>query len=316
MGATPTHQADVHTIDTDIWGPKDGHLGEIPLPVPFQEPKKDARSCDKGMLNMEGQAIHKSCHQEKHKDSSTGSTAPVSTPAMHGLWSHTTSHMSEGDLYPAEHPFIHILKDSDDPEKTPYVATTTGFPLYKGSYRTTCNTVPLGFRRNDEDHFIAFPIKGPDGDIKQVEYVQVILHPNPIVIGLRDNSNKVYTQPLYAMPIFHYDGKPVYRVQELEILKMDAKGREQTDCMIHRLHDPLLTAEVHCFHMMSQELGRLEEAIAKGEDRWGEIAAMQCKTIQRLEMADALARITDVDEGLVDDVLRSVGEGIQHGHCA
>ena len=73
--------------------------------------------------------------------------------------------------------------------------------------------------------------------------------------------------------------------------------------MIHRLHDPSLTAEVHCFRMMAQELERLEEAIAEGEDRWGEIVAMQCKTIWRLEMADALLRIKDTDEGFVDDVL-------------
>ncbi len=224
--------------------------------------------------------------------------------------------MSEGDLYPAEHPFINVLKDSDDPEETPYTATTTGFPLYKGSYRTFRNTVPPGFQQNDGDHFISFPIKGPHSDIKQAEYVQVILHPNPIVIGLCDNSNKVYTHPLYAAPIFHYDGKPVYRAQELEILKAGAEGKEQTDHMIHRLHDPLLTAEVHHFRTMSQELERLEEAIAKGEDRWGEIVAMQCKTIRRLEMADALVHIKDQDEGLVDDVLWSVGESAQHGRCA
>ena len=45
MGATPTHQADVHAIETDIWGPKDGHQGEILLPVPFQEPKRITRGC-------------------------------------------------------------------------------------------------------------------------------------------------------------------------------------------------------------------------------------------------------------------------------
>ncbi len=42
--------------------------------------------------------------------------------------------MNTEDLYPAEHPFIRVLKDSDNPEETPYAATTEGFPLYKGSY--------------------------------------------------------------------------------------------------------------------------------------------------------------------------------------
>jgi len=108
---------------------------------------------------------------------------------------------------------------------------------------------------------------------------------------------------LYAVPIFHFDGKPIYKAQELEVLKMGAEGKDQMDRMIYHLHDPSLTVEVHRFHMMAQELERLEEAIAEGEDRWGEIAAMHCKMIQRLEMVDVLTRITDQDEGLVDDTL-------------
>ncbi len=54
MGATPTHQADVQVVDTDIWGPKDGSLGEILLPVPFWEPKHDTKGHQEGMLNVEG----------------------------------------------------------------------------------------------------------------------------------------------------------------------------------------------------------------------------------------------------------------------
>ncbi len=122
-------------VDTDIWGPKDSHPGEIPLPVPFREPKRITNSAEEGLLNVEGRAIRQSRRQEKRKDGSMGSTAPNSTPATHSLWSRTTSCMSEGDLYPAEHPFIRTLTDTDELDETPYVATTTGFPLYKGSYQ-------------------------------------------------------------------------------------------------------------------------------------------------------------------------------------
>src|SRR6266702_3330538 len=118
---------------------------------------------------------------------------------------------------------------------------------------------------------------------------------------------------LYTAPIFHYNGKPVYRAEQLEKLKLGAEGQDQTDRMIHRLNDPSLTAEVHRFHVMAQELERLEEAIAESEDRWGELAGMHCKTIRQLEMADTLARIQDQDEGLVDDVLK---EDKQCGHRA
>ncbi len=147
MGATPTHQCEVQEINADIWGPKDGHQGEILLPVLFRESRRraTAKHNPEGMLNVEGRAVHKSRREEKCKDGSTGSTEPGSTPAMRGPWSCTTSHMSK-DIYPAEHPFIHNIKDSDDLDETPYTATTSGYPLYKGSYHTRSNTVLTGFK--------------------------------------------------------------------------------------------------------------------------------------------------------------------------
>jgi len=126
----------VQDIDTDIWGPKDGSAGEIPLPVPFKEPKRLTSHHQEGLLDVEGRAVCKSRRQKERKDGSKGSTALVSTLAMRGPWSRTTSYMSEQELYPDEHPFICTLKDSDDPNETPYATTTMGFPLYKGSYRT------------------------------------------------------------------------------------------------------------------------------------------------------------------------------------
>ncbi len=86
--------------------------------------------------------------------------------------------------------------------------------------------------------------------------------------------------------------------------------------MIRRLNDPSLEAEIHRFRMMAQELGRVEEAIVASEDMWGEIAGMHCRTIRRLEMADALARIQEQDDGLVDDALRMVGKDEQRGRRA
>ncbi len=254
MGATPTHQADVQNVDTDIWGPKDGRPGEILLPVPFREPKRITNSTMEGLLNVKGQAICESHRKEKRKDGSTGSIAPISTLTMRSLWSHTTSYMSKEDLYPAEHQFIHMLTDTDNLDETPYAATTTGFPLYKGSYQVQHNEVLPGFKPNSGDHFISFPIMGLDGSVQQAEYIQVILHPNPIVIRLRNDSSKIFTKPLYAAPVFHYDGKPVYQAEQLEKLKLGVEGQDQMDWMIRRLNDPSLTAKVHRFRVMGQEL--------------------------------------------------------------
>ncbi len=48
--------------------------------------------------------------------------------------------------------------------------------------------------------------------------------PSPVVVGLHDDTDKVYSKPLYASPIYQYDGKPTYTVAELDILKMDVEG--------------------------------------------------------------------------------------------
>ncbi len=39
------------------------------------------------------------------------------------------------------------------------------------------------------------------------------------------------------------------------------------------------------------------------KDQWGELAVMKLKTIRWLEMADAMKRIWEMDEGLIDDAL-------------
>jgi len=86
--------------------------------------------------------------------------------------------------------------------------------------------------------------------------------------------------------------------------------------MVRRLNDPSLTAKVHWFRTMAQELEQLEDAIAEGEDRWGKLASMHCKMIWRLEMANALTRIQDQNDRLVDDALRMVGENARRGRRA
>ncbi len=85
--------------------------------------------------------------------------------------------------------------------------------------------------------------------------------------------------------------------------------------MIHHLHDPSLTMEIHCFHMVSQELDQVEEAMVDNEDQWGELALMKLKTIRRLEMADTLQQMQKQDKGFIDDMLRSHAEDSQCGHC-
>ncbi len=226
--------------------------------------------------------------------------------------------MREEDLYPAEHIFIRMLKDSDDPNETPYTATTSGFPLYKGSYGVSSSSrgqAPLGFVHNCGDQYIPYPIQGPhDNKVQQAQYVQTIMGPNPLVVGLRDDSDKVYSKPLYATPIYSFNGKPVYTIQDLDILKSNTADWERWDRMIQHLGDPSLTVEVHQFHVLMEELDRMEEVLVENEDQWGHLATAKLGAIQRLEMSDALGRIKAQDDGLVDNALRTAWEVQLRGH--
>jgi len=81
--------------------------------------------------------------------------------------------------------------------------------------------------------------------VKQVEYVQMIMGPNPLVIGLCNDSDKVFSKLLYATPLYSFSRKLVYTTQDLEVLKMTTEEWGHTDHMIQHLGDPSLTVEVH-----------------------------------------------------------------------
>ncbi len=86
------------------------------------------------------------------------------------------------------------------------------------------------------------------------------------------------------------------------------------DCMVQHLSDLSLTAEIHWFHVLTDELDHMEEVLVANEDQWGHLATAKLGAIWRLEMADALGRIKVQDDGLVDDALHTVKETQLCGH--
>ncbi len=298
LAATPTHAADTQAADNELWE------AEGVLRIPPRTWGATAAITEEGQHTVEGGAVHESCQKEKRQEGSSGSTAPPSTPATRGPWSRTTSIR---DWYPDEHPFIKNSRDSDDPDETPYALTTSGYPLYKRLYMSAAlqQREPVGFHSNRGNHYIDYPIRLPgESTTQQANYTQAIMAPNPLVIALRSDSDKVFSKPLYASPVYVYDGKPTYATGELDYLKADAQGREFTDRLIDREGDLSLKAEVHRFRMITSELERMETVLVENEEAWGQLAAAKLGTIRRLEMADANQRINANNQGFVDDALR------------
>src|SRR6266702_5823505 len=262
MGATPTHQADTQMLDDELWE------AEGVLRIPPCMGRIEDGAAEESQHTMEGGAVCKSRVQEKRHKGSSGGTTPASTAASKGPWSRTTSLR---DWYPDEHPFIKSQCDTDDPNKTPYMMTTSRYLLYKRSYMPTImqRHEPLGFNTNDGVNYIDYPIHLPsEMTTRQVHYTQAIMAPNPLVVVLRTDTDKVFSKPLYAAPVYKFEGKPTYATTELDYLKADAQGWEITDRLIDRTHDILLKAEVHRFHVITVELDRMERVLVENEDAW------------------------------------------------
>src|SRR6266702_1571081 len=260
MGATPTHQANTQALDNELWE------AEGVLRIPPCVEGATATIAEEDQYTVEGGAVHLGHTQEKRCESSLGSTAPPSTPATRGPWSHTTS---VRDWYPDEHPFVKNYCDSDDPNETPYTLTTSGYPLYKRTYMPMAlqRQDPIGFKPNRGIHYIDYPIRLPsESTTQQAHYTQAIMAPNPLVIALRNDSDKVFSKPLYASLVYRFDGKPTYTTGELDYLRADAQGREFTDRLIDREGDLSLKAEVHRFRMITAELERMETVLVENEE--------------------------------------------------
>ncbi len=274
MGATPTHQADTQALDNELWE------AEGVLRIPPCVEGDAAAIAEEGQHTVEGGAIYTSRTQEKRHEGSLGSTAPPSTLVTRGPWSRTTSIR---DWYPDEHPFIKNYRDSDNPNETPYALTTSGYPLYKRAYMPAALQAqdPIGFNLNQEIHYIDYPIRLPSElTTQQAHYTQAIMAPNPLVIGLHKDSDKVFSKPLYTSPVYNFDSKPTYVTGELDYLKIDAQGQEFTDRLIDREGDLSLKVEVHRFHMVTAELERMEAILVGNEEAWGQLAAAKLGAIR------------------------------------
>ncbi len=172
---------------------------------------------------------------------------------------------------------------------------------------------PIGLNINRGAQNIDYPIRLPHKQTtQQACYTQAIMAPNPLVVALRKDSDKVFSKPLYAAPIYQFDGKPTYATGELDYLKIDAEGREFTDRLIDREGDLSLKAEVHWFRIITAKLERMESVLVENEEAWGQLAAAKLGVIRRLEMADARKRINANNDRFVDDAL-CVNEEVLRG---
>ena len=129
-----------------------------------------------------------------------------------------------------------------------------------------------------------------------------------MVIGLWDESSHVYAAPCYAHPQLSFAKRPHYPKEDLIIFDVKYDKHRKIDAAITHLKDPSVRAEVHRYRLVSGELDRLEQLLINLEAKWGKLAAQKLGAICRLEMANAMAHIEEVQRDKVDMEVR-------RGHC-
>ena len=121
-----------------------------------------------------------------------------------------------------------------------------------------------------------------------------------MVIGIRDESSHVYAAPCYAHPQLSFGSRPHYPQEDLVIFDAGYDECHKIDVAIMRLKDQSVRAKVHRYRAMSSELDWLEQLLINMEAKWGELAAMKLGAICRLEMANIMEQIEEVDQDEVN----------------
>jgi hypothetical protein len=196
-------------------------------------------------------------------------------------------HLDREGLFSAKHPLIR-LGSATLPDDTPYVRAMDGTPLFKDNTRS--NQPPPGFVQNRGNNYVPF-FTTYKGVRQPVNFVQTVLTSNLLVIGLCEDSHFVYAKSLHATPEYLFRERPIYAMEDLEVLNGDHTRHATIDCKIAGLADVTVLAEVICYRALTADPVYLKSCSAESEQRWDEMSFKLMSCIHRLEMADILARL-------------------------
>jgi hypothetical protein len=220
----------------------------------------------------------------------------------------------EDELFPAEHPFIR-LEPATLPDNTPHIRATDSTPLFKGNvshallHAYSHPSAPRrqarpdqalpGFVHNRGDSYVPF-ITTYNGVQQPVNFVQTILTPDPLVIGICKDSDFVFAKPLHTTPEYVFGARPIYILEDLEVLDKDYAWRAMIDREVAELHDVTVCAKVVRYRSLTANLAYLEGQLMELERQWGEMSPKKLGCFRCLEMANVLARLETQRRNILD----------------
>ena len=141
-------------------------------------------------------------------------------------------------------------------------------------------------------NYIPFPIMY-EGKTIPAKYIQVIYHPEPIVLGLIDESNYIYSKPLFAMPQYSLHLRPCYPWEDHILFEPGYDEWAKIDCTVQALKDCSLEAEIYWYRVASIKEGQVTKQIEELERMLGVVTSHKLGSIWQLEAAGALEHIEE-----------------------
>jgi hypothetical protein len=111
----------------------------------------------------------------------------------------------------------------------------------------------------------------------------------------------VFAKPLHTTPEYVFGTRPIYIMEDLEVLDEGHIRRAMIDREIAELHDVMVRAEVVRYRSLTADLVYLEGRLMELEKQWGEMSSKKLGCIRRLEMANVLACL-ETQRGNILDV--------------
>jgi hypothetical protein len=239
---SPFHRYD-NTYDS-IDGAEPPPRAVSPEPLPTRPHHGAAEVVARESSAVEGPATHK--HSSMQTENRTAAVV---------------RHLNREELFPAEHPLIR-LGSATLPDDTPYVCAMDGTPLFKDNTRP--DQPPPGFVQNCGSNYVPF-ITTYNGVQQPVNFVQTILTSDSLVIGLCEDSGFVYAKPLHATPEYLFGERPIYVLEDLEVLDEGHAQWAMVDREIVGLNDVTVYAKVTRYRGLTANLAHLESHPAKLE---------------------------------------------------
>jgi hypothetical protein len=156
-----------------------------------------------------------------------------------------------------------------------------------------------GFVHNRGDQYVPF-VTTNNSVRRQVDFIQTILNSDPLVIGICTDTDLVFAKPLHATPEYVFGTRPIYIMEDLEVLGESHVQRAMIDREIEELHDVTVRAEVVRYRSLAADLVYLEGRLMELERQWGEMSSKKLGCIRCLEMANVLVCLETQHGNLLD----------------